>query len=356
VAAVVVAGLLAVGCASDRTPSSGSASASGASLASVPLRRLAERAHLVIGAAVTSSLVLHDARRAGLVAAQFDSVTPEFEGTWRNLAPTEGDERFGPLDAIVAFAADHRLGVRGHALVWDRADALPGWVRAIRDPARLASAVDRHIRAVVGRYAGRVDRWDVVNEPLQTTGDRLHRGHLLAVLGRRWIADAFRSAHAADPTATLWLNESNVERDPGKASALVDLVAGLVADGVPIDGVGLQMHLLSGRPTQPGVVASLVRRLRALGVDVAVTELDVPRPASGSTAAQAVAYQRVVEECREAGCSEITTWGVDDGHTWLDRELGRRGSDPLLFAADGRSTPALAAVRSALAAPVPPRP
>jgi endo-1,4-beta-xylanase len=329
------------------------ASRSLGSAASAPLRRLAERDHLVVGAAVTSSALVHDDRRARLVATQFDSVTPEFEGTWRRLEPADGDERFGPLDAIVDFAADHHLGVRGHALVWDRSDALPRWVRSIADPARLAAVVDRHVRSVVGRYAGRVDRWDVVNEPLQATGDRLHRGHLLAVLGRRWIADAFRSAHAADPTASLWLNESNVERDPGKATALVDLVGRLVADGVPIDGVGLQMHLLSGRPTEPGVVASLVRRLRALGVEVAVTELDVPRPASGSTAAQAVAYRRVVDECRSAGCSEITTWGVDDGHTWLDRELGRRGTDPLLFAADGHSTPALAAVRSALAAPPP---
>ena len=63
------------------------------------------------------------------------------------------------------------------------------------------------------------------------------------------------------------------------------------------------------------------------------------------------AYRRVVQECREAGCDEITTWGVDNGHTWLDRELGRRATDPLLFAADGRTTPALRAVRSALVAP-----
>jgi endo-1,4-beta-xylanase len=168
------------------------------------------------------------------------------------------------------------------------------------------------------------------------------------VLGEEYIAAAFESARAADPAASLWLNVNNVERDQSKADALVDLVAGLVEDGVPIDGVGIQAHLLSGRPTEPGVLADLVERLRDLGVEVAVTELDVPRAKSGSTDRQATAYRRVAAECRRAGCSEITVWGLDNSHSWLDDELGRN-ADPLLFDEDGRPTAANRAFRTGLA-------
>jgi endo-1,4-beta-xylanase len=146
------------------------------------------------------------------------------------------------------------------------------------------------------------------------------------------------------------LNENNVERDASKADALVRLVRELLDHGVPIDGVGIQGHLLSGRPTRAGVLGHLIDRLRSLGVDVAVTELDVPRAASGDTGRQVTAYRRVASECVEAGCSEITVWGVENTHTWLDDELGRRDTDPLLFDGRGRPTPAFRALRRGISA------
>ncbi len=312
------------------------------------LRELGARRHVLIGAAVTSTQIATDGTDRQLLLSQFDSVTPEYQATWTQLEPHEGQVDYGPLDSFVDFAQSHGLSVRGHALVWDQPHDLPTWVTSIDDPAKLRQVVDQHIRAVVGRYRGRVARWDVVNEPLETSGGQLHRGHLLSVLGPSYIADAFRSAHAADPSASLWLNESNTEVVARKATALVDLAGALVASGVPINGVGLETHLLSGHAPKPGVIEGLIRRLRGLGLQVAITELDVPRPSSGATSAQVAAYRQVVNECLAAGCSEITTWGIDNGHTWLDAHLHRAATDPLLFTASGATTPAFDAVRAAL--------
>jgi endo-1,4-beta-xylanase len=122
-----------------------------------------------------------------------------------------------------------------------------------------------------------------------------------------------------------------------------------VERGVPIDGVGLQTHLL-GVPPEPGVIADLIARLSALGVEVALTEVDiVARAGEDPLAGQAADYAQVVEECLGSGCREITMWGLDDGHTWLDGFLDRADTDPLLFDADLEPKPAYESVRAAVA-------
>jgi len=155
------------------------------------------------------------------------------------------------------------------------------------------------------------------------------------LLGPGWVADAFRAAHAADPAAELWLNEYGTDWVAGKHEALLALVAGLVRDGVPIHGVGIQTHRTS---TAGPDVAAFRRQLAdftALGLKVALTEVDVPTDptdAAGSYT-QAGAYGRIAQACLAVpGCVEITTWGLSDADTWLD-SLGvfRTPTRPLLF-------------------------
>ena len=319
--------------------------------ASCTLRRAADAAGVLVGAAVEPDR-LEDPAYAGVVAEELSSVTPENAMKWPQVHPAADEWVFAPADRLVAFAEEHDLGVRGHTLLWGQAvgNGIPDWVSAIDDPVELQQVVDDHIATLVGRYAGRVDRWDVVNEPLVTTGSDLDANHFLDVLGPGYIAAAFASAHQADPDARLFVNENAVELFPEKAQALVDLVQGLVADGVPIDGVGLQAHQFSGHPPEPGVFEELVAELVDLGVEVAITELDLPVPEGGDLEAQPDGYRQIVRECLAAGCSEITTWGVDDGDTWLDDFLGREGTSPLLFDDDLEPKPAYAAVVEELAA------
>jgi endo-1,4-beta-xylanase len=314
------------------------------------LRQVAAAHHVLIGTAVRATPLRESHTYRTRIARDFNSVTPETQAKWATVEPVRGSPDYHAMDDLVGFAAAHRLRVRGHTLVWGVESALPDWVRAIDDPAALRTVLDDHVASEVHRYAGRVDRWDVVNEPLEKLGATLAANHLLTVLGPDYIARAFRTARAADPHAQLWLNENVFEHLPAKATALVDLVAELVRDGVPVDGVGLQAHFLSGRPPDPGVIEATIHRLRSLGVAVAITELDIPTTTAG-LAAQARAYRQTVTEALRAGAGEITVWGVNDGVTWLDGFLGRPHTDPLLFDRHDRPKPAYTAVKISLATP-----
>ena len=197
-------------------------------------RQLADAAGVTFGTAVDASHLDEMDYRTTLVTT-FNSVTPENELKWASIHPAPDKWNFGPADRIIDFAKMNHLQVKGHNLIWDQEsiDSTPEWVLAIDDPTELRAAVTDHIRTVMKHYRSAVDRWDVVNEPLQTLGADLYDNHFRRVLGNGYIAEMFAIAHEADPAARLFLNEATVELLPGKATALVALVEGPPRPGHP---------------------------------------------------------------------------------------------------------------------------
>ena len=288
------------------------------------LRQIADARGFIIGAAV-NGYSLSDPAFAAALSQHFNSITPENAMKFAVIRPDEDTWDFDEADLLVSFALQHGMKVRGTALIWgqDYADGVPAWLRQITDPALFRAAVADLINTEVGRYAGQVDRWDVVNEPFEYTNGELNADVFLTRLGPSYIDWAFNTAHAADPSAELWLNEGVTEYVPEKANALVELIAGLKQRGVPIHGVGLQTHLFIG-DTVPDTLGSLARRLRALGVKVAITEMDVPVGDQRSAATQADLFGRFTTELLQVGGSELTTWGVSDNLSWLDSDYLRQ--------------------------------
>ena len=318
---------------------------------SCSLAQVADEAGFLVGAAVDSTWV-RDPAYADVLAAEFNSVTAEREMKWDAVQPQRGTFDFTGADEIVDFAEQNGLVVKGHALVWDQEhlDSTPDWVLAVDDPDELRAVLREHFTAVLGHFGDSVDRWDVVNEPIETLGVGLYPNHFQQVLGDRYIDEVFALAREVSPTTSLWINEAAVEFNPAKAEAFHELVAGMVERGVPLDGVGLQGHLLAGAP-QDGFLEDLMGRFAALGLEVGITEMDLPVEA-GTEAEyerQADVYAQVVDECLAAGCSELTTWGVHDPQTWLDDFMGRTDTDPLLFDGSFTAKPAHAAVKEAIA-------
>lgn len=306
-----------------------------------------------VGATLEPAEIL-DASYIDTLTREFGALTPENAMKMYSIQNQRGVWTFAGADSVVDFAHANGLEVRGHTLVWAQDLYTPAWVAAITEPAELQAITDQYITTVMGRYAGQIHRWDVVNEPLATFGTARSGSVWDDVLGPDWIADAFHLAHATDPTAELWINEYGTDWVPGKHEAFLALVSDLVADGVPIHGVGLQTHRISPTGPDPDTFEQQLRDLTDLGLDVAITELDVatnPTDASALTA-QADAYARIVNGCLAVeDCIEITTWGITDADTWLDN-LGflPPPTRPLLFDELFAPKPAYHAMRAALAA------
>ena len=260
---------------------------------------------------------------------RFDRFTPENEFKMAYLQPQRGIYDFRFADRIAGFAGVYGREIRGHALVWGA--GLPAWLTSARllDWGRdeALDVMRSHIRTVVRHFATRfpgvVTEWDVVNEPLRDDG-RFAPNFWSLRIGKDYVEQALREARRADPSVRLVINEVDVERPGPKADALVGLVRDLKRRGAPLDAVGWQMHLGSpaGAPPVDDLVA-MMRRYADLGVQVEITELDVPTPAVASTPGgdpaqeQADAYRRVATACRRAGnCSGLTVWGVADPYSW----------------------------------------
>lgn len=303
------------------------------------LRQEAALQGITIGSGAINPDYLEEPQFAQVLADQFNSLSPENELKWQFNEPQQGVFDFSRLDKLVDFAQQHNMKVKGHGLISGCCN--PPWLEQITDPVQLKAAMTTHFDAIMQRYAGKMDRWDVMTEPFSTFGGTgLEHNLFYNVLGPDYIADAFRIAHAADPHAKLFINESLVESYPAKRQELYDLVSSLVAQGVPISGVGLEMHETFAGPT-PGVITDMVKAYKALGLEVAITELDVH---TYDPVSQAQIYGDIVSEALKAGIKDINTWGFTDEHayTWLP------GAKPLMFDENFNPKPAYFAVHDAL--------
>ena len=324
--------------------------------ATCSLRELADLASIRIGSTAEPSETT-DPAFASILRREFNSLTPENALKWYSTQPSAGTWDFTGADMVVDFATDHDMDIRGHTLVWAQDTYTPPWVRAIADPGALQTTLDEHITTTMNHFAGRIERWDVVNEPLASLGTSTSAS-VFWTLGPEWVADAFRLARSLDPDAELWLNEYGSDWVPGKHEALLALVTDLVESGVPIDGVGIQTHRLPGAVLDTERFAAQLGDFTALGLEVAITELDVPVSPTDPNAfeVQAAEYARVVSTClRVTGCVEVTIWGLTDSATWLDSlGLFPTPTRPLLFDTDFAPKPAYEAVRQVLAEAVAP--
>jgi endo-1,4-beta-xylanase len=300
------------------------------------------------GAAVRWPTLGQQSGYAAIAGRRFDLITPENEMKWDAIEPQRGQFNFVQADAIVNFAVAHGEAVHGHALAWYSQN--PAWLTSgtfTRD--ELIEILTTHIASVVGHYTGRVSMWDVVNEPIgddgQTRSTIWSNG-----IGADYVDIAFRAARAADPAAKLYVNEYGIEGPGAKSDALYALVAGLVARGVPIDGVGFQTHITPGSITVAGLQSQFAR-YAALGLDVAITELDVRvavPPTAAALAAQAATYAVARDACTGApNCESFTTWGFTDAYSWIPAFVPGQGA-ALPWDAALQPKPAYSAIASLL--------
>lgn len=274
-----------------------------------------------------------DVRYSNLLTAHYGMISPEIATKWSVIEPSRGEFDFTLMDQVVSYAGQHHLQVQGIPLVWWLAN--PAWLtQGNFTRAEFITILEDHIRTVVSRYAGRVAIWNVANETVDALGN-LHDNVFLRGIGADYLDIAYRAARAADPTAKLYYNDIGGEVPSGKQVGALRLIFGFRARGVPIDGIGLQMHttiekaakgtLTLGatdtRPT-PKQFAETLLRYRNLGLEVAITEMDVRVPFPVTTSKlrrQAAIYKQVYKVCVQApNCASLTTWGFTDRNSWVE--------------------------------------
>ena len=280
------------------------------------------------GAATRTAQTRKDEQYKNALIHYCDQVVSEGNMKWVSIRPEPGKFDFRPADAFMKFAKQNQLEPRGHTLCWYA--ALPDWAKRIAAPDQAERELREHIEKVVGRYRGQIRSWDVVNEAVADKSGQpfdLRPSVWSAALGPRHVDIAFRAAHAADPTCQLVLNENHLamkgRKGDLKRQRFLTFLRGLKDRDVPVHAVGLQGHLPGHEMVDVNGVGQLVEGIKALGLDVLVTEFDV---IDHQLPGEPVKRDRAVAEHADQFFSAIfgvmrpkaiLTWGISDRYTWV---------------------------------------
>lgn len=330
----------------------------------------------LIGAALNRAQIDgEDKLGTSIVKEQFNSITPENVLKWEHVHPSPDAYNFAPADSYVDFGEKNKMFIVGHTLVWH--NQTPKWVFQDDkgnpvDRATLLKRLEEHITTVVGRYKGRVNGWDVVNEVVDDDGS-MRQSPWMKIIGEDYIEKAFEFAHKADPKAQLYYNDYSLENEKKRKGA-VELVKKLLAKGVPISGIGNQAHISIDWPTAEQE-DTMVSDFGKLGLKVHITELDMdvlPQAIKGNSAEitlnaenqpQLDPYKdglpKSVQDQQSKQYAElfkvwlkhrdvvarVTFWGVTDKNSWKNNWPVRgRTNYPLLFDREGKPKAAFFAV------------
>jgi endo-1,4-beta-xylanase len=330
---------------------------------------------LLVGCAVAVWALNRDAAYKDLVKGQAGIVVGENEFKFASLRPSATEFNFKAADELAEFAAANGMKLRGHNFVWHR--QIPGWFEGYVTPANAEEVLVKHIETVGGRYAGKIHSWDVVNEAVlvedglpggmrkDSAWQKVLPGEEFGVGGNtvpKYVEVAFRTARRVDPKALLCYNDYGIEgEDAGsekKRKAVLGLLRGMQAKGIPVDGLGVQSHISAGGKAVYGAgLMKMIAEARTMGLKVLVTEMDVNDRALGPEIPlrdKAVAevygsYLKMV--LGDPAVIAVLTWGITDKYTWLNGEDARADKvkeRPLPFDAEMKAKLAVGAMKQGI--------
>lgn len=329
----------------------------------------------LIGAALNNRQISDQDKQAmALIEEHFNSISPENLLKWERVHPHPEEYNFVPADQFVALGEENNMFIIGHTLVWHQ--QTPDWVFEDEKgnevgKEKLLNRMQQHITTVAGRYKGKIDGWDVVNEALEEDGS-LRKSKWLEIIGEDYLSKAFAFAHESAPQAELYYNDYNLWK-ASKRDGAIRIIKKLQQEGIQVDGIGMQGHYSLDAPSIEDIEASILA-FSDLGVKVMITELDIDvLPKRGSLGAdlnenyegsnQYNPYPEVLPDSMQEKLAEryaklfalfhkhrdkisrVTFWGVADHHSWLNNwPIRGRTSYPLLFDRKYQTKPAFDAI------------
>lgn len=329
------------------------------------LQAHAHKRGLLAGCAVSAANLKEDAFTR-VLTAQFGLVVPENAMKFGPIKPKPDTYFWDDADALVRFAQQHKMKVRGHNFVWHA--QLPTWFKDVANKDNAKKILTDHIMTLGGRYKGKMQSWDVVNEAIQVSDGRpdgLRKSPWLELIGPEYLELAFRTARQADPKAKLTYNEYGIENDGkddiAKREATLALLKRLKAANVPLDALGIQSHINVGESWGKGL-RELIQGAHDLGLEVYLTEFDVNDKEVKQTDIAEIdrivagVYTNYLSVALDnQSVKSVLTWGLTDAHTWLagrrphtdGKQEPRPPQRPLPFDPDYKPAPAFFAMRDA---------
>ena len=302
-----------------------------------------------IGAALNNRQVDgRDSLALPVLEKHFNSLTAENMMKWGPIHPEPDKYNFEPTDLLVDLGEKLDAFVVGHTLVWH--NQTPNWVFEdaegnLLEKDDLIKRMENHIETVIGRYKGRVHGWDVVNEAIMDNGE-YRKSKWYNAAGLDFIKKAFTKANEIDPNAELYYNDYNMWK-PAKRNTAIELAKELKAEGIRIDGIGMQGHYGLESPTLDQIEASIVAIADA-GFKVMFTELDIdvlPNPVNrfGADIDSTFVFEEKYNPYKDGlpedvqdklakrygelfglfykhkdHITRVTFWGIHDGGSWLN--------------------------------------
>jgi endo-1,4-beta-xylanase len=311
-----------------QTAAAGIAATNGRLAAAAPapgLGEIAAKNGYLFGAAA-AEVIDKDPAYRDLYVTQTKLITTDIALKIGRIAPQPGPKHFESADRLLAFCHQHDIAMRGHCLVWNEWN--PDWVKNMSASER-RMYFDAYIEEVVARYQGKLQSWDIVNEPFWP-GHRAPGGFRLGpwydAFGPDYVRRAFERAALVDRTTKFVLNEAQTERDDELGLAvrqgLLKLVADLKHAGVKLDVVGLQGHLQPQYPHDPARFDEFLHALADLGVDIYITEFDVcddvfpDDPAARDAAVARTAQQFLDMTLRHPAVKALIAWELADNYSF----------------------------------------
>lgn len=319
-----------------------------------------------------------------LVLEHFNSISPENDMKPEVIHPNPDTWNFGPADEYCQFGKEHGLHVHAHTLVWHNQTPDFFWNNPDGTPktrAELEETMRSYIETVCKHFNGKVDSWDVLNEVIGEYGEYRDKGWIHAFGDGETVAKlAFKYADMyCDPDIELIYNDFNAWR-PAKVDGICKMVEMLRANGIRIDGIGIQGHWGLNYPKNE-YIEQAIERYSALGLKVIISELDVdvlPVTKEAQVFGQSLSdpmyqleeFMEFLNPYREGLPDEVeeqharryeelfkifykyrdkidrvTLWGLQDANSWKNGyPVARRTNYPLLFKRDYTPHKALDAV------------
>lgn len=251
----------------------------------------------------------------GVARKYFNHGVTENAFKWSLMQPYNGPVRYSTVDEYLDWCDEAGWEMRGHALLWGSTSysdyhPLQKWVKDLPKE-NIDDTCKVRVQREMEYYKGRIKEYDVMNEAIPYHADYLQR-----TIGDSINWNCFKWAKETDPDARLFINDYNIITGANEHFKYMELIQGILDNGGPIDGIGLQSHFAGSVNTS--TMTSVLDTLASLGLSIKITEFDMDVDANNVTEAkQAKDYAWAMRTAfAHPAVDAFLFWGFWDSRHW----------------------------------------